>query len=45
MGGHTRSTCSRRPDMPAHRFKGVGAIAEAIKAMHSGEVLRAVVTY
>lgn len=28
-----------------HRFDGVGAIPEAIEAMHTGEVLRAVVTY
>ena len=28
-----------------HRYKGVGAIQEAIDMMHSGEVLRAVVTY
>jgi S-(hydroxymethyl)glutathione dehydrogenase/alcohol dehydrogenase len=28
-----------------HRFQGVGAIMDAIDAMHSGKVLRAVVTY
>ena len=28
-----------------HRYQGVGAIKEAIGAMHTGEVLRAVVTY
>jgi S-(hydroxymethyl)glutathione dehydrogenase/alcohol dehydrogenase len=28
-----------------HRFEGVSAITEAIDAMHSGEVLRAVVSY
>ena len=27
------------------RYTGVGAIKEAIEAMHTGEVLRAVVTY
>lgn len=39
-----------RGDLPlaqyvTHRFKGVSAIAKAIDAMHSGKVLRAVVTY
>ena len=28
-----------------HRYKGVGSIKEAIDAMHSGEVLRAVISY
>jgi len=28
-----------------HRYRGIGAIAEAITAMHEGKVLRAVVTY
>ena len=28
-----------------HRFQGVGQIKEAIEKMHSGDVLRAVVTY
>ena len=28
-----------------HRYKGIGAVKEAIDAMHSGEVLRAVVSY
>ena len=29
----------------SHRYTGVSAIKEAIEAMHTGEVLRAVVTY
>ena len=28
-----------------HRYQGVAAIKDAIEAMHTGEVLRAVVTY
>ena len=28
-----------------HRYQGVGSIQEAVEKMHSGEVLRAVVTY
>ena len=28
-----------------HRYQGVSSVVEAVHAMHSGEVLRAVVTY
>ena len=28
-----------------HRYSGVGSITDAIEKMHSGEVLRAVVSY
>ena len=28
-----------------HRYEGIAGVEQAIHAMHSGEVLRAVVTY
>ena len=41
----TTSTTRAYERYVTHRYEGIAGVEQAIHAMHSGEVLRAVVTY